>query len=107
MDFTITEDQATLTDGVRDYLAGVHAPEVLRALDASDSRRSAGIWQGLTEMGLPGLLVPEAQGGLGLSLLEAVLIAAERRRAAARQGGRTGGAAYRHRQRRSQGRASA
>ncbi len=81
MDFTITEDQATLTQGVRDYLAGVHTPELLRALDASDSRRSADVWQGLTEMGLPGLLVPEAQGGLGLSLLDAVLIAAELGRA--------------------------
>jgi len=81
MDFTITEDQATLTQGVRDYLAGVHTPEVLRALDASESRRSADVWQGLTEMGLPGLLVPEAQGGLGLSLLDAVLIAAELGRA--------------------------
>ena len=81
MDFTITEDQATLTQGVRDYLAGVHTPELLRALDASDSRRSDAVWQGLTEMGLPGLLVPEAQGGLGLSLLDAVLIAAELGRA--------------------------
>lgn len=81
MDFTITEDQATLTEGVRDYLAGVHAPELLRALDASDSRRSADVWQGLVQMGLPGLLVPEAQGGLGLSLLDAVQIAAELGRA--------------------------
>ncbi|MGV1682301.1 acyl-CoA dehydrogenase family protein [Sphingopyxis sp. NJF-3] len=81
MDFTVTEDQATLTTGVRDYLAGVHAPELLRALDASDSRRSADVWRGLAEMGLPGLLVPEAQGGLGLSLLDAVLIAAELGRA--------------------------
>ncbi|HWV61197.1 MAG TPA: acyl-CoA dehydrogenase family protein [Sphingopyxis sp.] len=78
MDFTITEDQATLTTGVRDYLAGVHTPELLRALDASNSRRSAEVWRGLVEMGLPGLLVPEAQGGLGLSLLDGVLIAAER-----------------------------
>lgn len=81
MDFTITEDQATLTQGVRDYLAGVHGPELLRSLDASDSRRSDAVWQGLSEMGLPGLLVPEAQGGLGLTLLDGVLIAAELGRA--------------------------
>lgn len=81
MDFTITEDQATLTQGVRDYLAGVHGAEVLRTLDASESRRSDTVWRGLTEMGLPGLLVPEAQGGLGLSLLDGVLIAAELGRA--------------------------
>ena len=81
MDFTITEDQATLTQGVRDYLAGVHGAEVLRELDLTESRRSADVWHGLVEMGLPGLLVPEAQGGLGLSLLDAVLIAAELGRA--------------------------
>ncbi|RJF93112.1 acyl-CoA dehydrogenase family protein [Sphingomonas cavernae] len=81
MDFTVSEDQATLTQGVRDYLAGVHTPEVLRELDVSEGRRSAAIWQGLVEMGLPGLLVPEAAGGLGLSLLDGVLIAAELGRA--------------------------
>lgn len=81
MDFTISEDRATLTQGVRDYLAGVHTPEVLREIDVTEGRRSAAIWQGLVEMGLPGLLVPEAQGGLSLSLLDAVLIAAELGRA--------------------------
>ena len=81
MDFTITEDQATLTQGVRDYLAGVHGAEVLRTLDAGETRRSDAVWQGLAEMGLPGLLIPEAQGGLGLSLLDGVLIAAELGRA--------------------------
>lgn len=81
MDFTITEDQATLTQGVRDYLAGVHTTEVLRALDTSDSRRSEGVWRGLAQMGLPGLLVPESEGGLSLSLLDGVLIAAELGRA--------------------------
>ena len=81
MDLAITDDQATLTQGVRDYLTGVHGPELLRALDASDGRRSEGVWQGLVEMGLPGLLVPEAQGGLGLSLLDGVLVAAELGRA--------------------------
>ena len=81
MDFTLSEDQLTLTESVRDYLTGVHGPEQLRALDASESRRSDAVWQGLVEMGLPGLLVPEAQGGLGLSLLDAALIAAELGRA--------------------------
>ncbi len=81
MDFTISDDQATLAQGVRDYLAGVHGPETLRALDADESRRSDAVWQGLTEMGLPGLLVPEAQGGLGLSLLDGVGIAIELGRA--------------------------
>ena len=34
MDFRLSEDQLLLADGVRDYLAGTHGPEVLRRLDA-------------------------------------------------------------------------
>lgn len=76
MDFRFTDDQVTLTEGVRDYLSGTHGPEVLRQLDAGANRDPA-IWQGLVDMGLTGLLVPEAHGGLGMGLVEAALIAAE------------------------------
>lgn len=76
MDFRYTEDQLLLAEGVRDYLAGTHGPEVLRRLDAGANRDPA-IWQGLVDMGLPGLLVPEAQGGMGLGLVDAVPIAVE------------------------------
>lgn len=76
MDFRFTDDQLTLAEGVRDYLAGTHGPEVLRRLDEQGSRDPA-IWQGLVDMGLTGLCVPEAQGGLGMGLPEAALIAAE------------------------------
>ncbi len=76
MDFRFSDDQATLAQSVRDYLAGTHGPEVLRRLDARPNRDPA-IWQGLVEMGLTALLVPEDHGGLGLGLVEAALIAAE------------------------------
>lgn len=76
MDFRFSDDQLTLADGVRDYLSGTHGPEVLRRLDEAGPRDPA-IWQGLVDMGLTGLLVPEAQGGLGMGLIEAALIAAE------------------------------
>lgn len=76
MDFRFTDDQLTLTTSVRDYLSGTHGPEVLRQLDA-DANRDPAIWQGLVDMGLTGLLVPEAHGGLAMGLVEAALIAAE------------------------------
>lgn len=82
MDFRISEDRAALTESVRDYLAGVHGVDRLRALDAADCPRSGELRQGLTDMGLRGLLVAEAQGGLGLSLVDAALIAIELGRAA-------------------------
>lgn len=76
MDFRFTDDQLTLASSVRDYLEGTHGPQVLRRLDQEGNRDPA-IWQGLVEMGLTGLLVTEEQGGLGLGLVEAALIAAE------------------------------
>lgn len=76
MNMLFTEDQLTLAETIRDYLAGTHGPEVLRRLDAEGNRDPA-IWQGLVDMGLTGLLVPEEQGGLGMSLVDAALIAAE------------------------------
>lgn len=76
MDFRLTEDQVTLTETVRDYLTGTHGPDILRRLDEAGARDPA-IWQGLVDMGLTGLLVPEEFGGLGLGLVDAALIAAE------------------------------
>lgn len=75
MDFSLTDDQQVLVRTVRDYLAAAHGPEMLRRFDAGDEGDA--IWQGLVEMGLPGLLVPEAQGGLGLGIVEGVLVAVE------------------------------
>lgn len=76
MDFRFSDDQLTLAEGVRDYLAGTHGAQVLRRLDEQGNRDPA-IWQGLVDMGLTGLCVPEAQGGLGMGLGVAALIAAE------------------------------
>lgn len=80
MDFRLTSDQVELRDAVRDYLTGEHGPETLRRLDAGGAPDPA-LWEGLVGMGLTGLLVPEAQGGLGLGLVEAALIAVELGRA--------------------------
>ena len=74
MDFLIDPERLELAEAVGDYLAGTHGPEVLRRLDEGDNRDPA-IWQGLVDMGLPGLLVPEEHGGLGMGLLDGALVA--------------------------------
>ena len=76
MQFRLTDDQRTLREGVRAYLDGEHGPQTLRRLDAMGGRAPE-LRAGLVGMGLPGLLVPEAQGGLGLGLVEAVLVGLE------------------------------
>ncbi len=80
MDFRIPEDSLELTQAVRDYLLEAHGADMLRRLDAQ--QHDGGLWQGLVTMGLPGLLVPESEGGLGRSLLDGALIAREAGRTA-------------------------
>lgn len=76
MDFRLPPESVELAEAVREYLAGTHGPDVLRRLDAGGNR-DLRIWQGLVEMGLTGLLVPESEGGLGMTLLGGALIARE------------------------------
>lgn len=80
MDFRFTPDQIDLRDGIRAFLEGEHGPETLRRLDAAGGR-DPDLHRKLVEMGLTGLLVPEAQGGMGLGLVEAALVGVELGRA--------------------------
>jgi len=73
MDFALSSDQRLLQDSLNGTLARLAPLDRVRAYanggDAGD------IWSGLTELGLPGLLIPEVHGGLGLGLLDAALAA--------------------------------
>lgn len=80
MDFRLTSEQIQLRDVVCDYLNAEHGPGMLRRLDAGDGRDGA-VWDGLVALGLTGILVPEEHDGLGLGLVEAVLVAIELGRA--------------------------
>ena len=76
MDFRFSEDQSALAETMREYLSETHDAQVLRRLDQGNGRDPA-IWQGLVDLGLTGLLIPEDHGGLGLGLVDAVLVARE------------------------------
>lgn len=80
MNFAFTEDQLLFRDTVRDFLAGECSPAQLRET-AGGTGRSAARWQKLVEMGLTGLTIAEERGGLGLGLVDYVLIAEEAGRA--------------------------
>lgn len=82
MDFTFSEDQLLFRDSVRDFLSNEVSTEAIRARWDSDSGRSKELWQALAELGLTGLLVPEAAGGLGMDEIDFVLLAEECGRAA-------------------------
>ncbi len=82
MDFRFDEDQELLQSTVREFLQGEVTPESVRALWETETGRSPELWKQLAEIGLPGLLVPEQHGGMGLCEEEMVLLIEEAGRAA-------------------------
>jgi len=80
MEFALTSDQLELQRGLADWLAGEHGPAQVRRLAESDEGADA-LRDGLVALGLPGLLVPESEGGLGLGLVDAALVGIEMGRA--------------------------
>ncbi|MFF4032080.1 acyl-CoA dehydrogenase family protein [Streptomyces sviceus] len=80
MRFQLTDDQLALRDGVRGMLARRFDGEALRAaVDSPGLDR--GLWRELGAAGFFSLRVPEADGGVGLGLPEAVLVFEEAGRA--------------------------
>lgn len=92
MRFAFDADQIALRDAVRDLLAKECPPEVVRAAwpdgtDAHGARKGEGaradaarvdrVWSALAEMGVLGVAVPEAAGGLGMTPVDWVLVAEE------------------------------
>ena len=77
MDFTFTEDQLLFQQSVRDFFTKEVSPEKIRELWQTESGRSEQLWAQLADLGLTGMTVPEAFGGLGMSALDFVLLAQE------------------------------
>jgi alkylation response protein AidB-like acyl-CoA dehydrogenase len=73
VDLTLNADQQDLRAALRDRLRDVWTPDRLRATaDAPTVDRTH--WVALAEMGVFGLTLPEADGGLGLGMAEAVIL---------------------------------
>jgi alkylation response protein AidB-like acyl-CoA dehydrogenase len=80
--FTFSEEQLLLQSTVKDFLDGEHPPERIRALWETGTCRSPELWAQLAELGIPGLLVPETVGGMGMDEIDFVLLQEEAGRAA-------------------------
>jgi alkylation response protein AidB-like acyl-CoA dehydrogenase len=74
MEFGLSQEQLILDESVRKFLSSEVPRDAVRAV-ASGETTDARIWQNLAEMGLAGVLIPEAHGGAGLGMLDAVVIA--------------------------------
>ncbi|HUI49412.1 MAG TPA: acyl-CoA dehydrogenase family protein [Acidimicrobiia bacterium] len=77
MRFAFSDEQLALRDAVRELLEHACTPAQLRAAWTNESGRIPGLWQQLVEMGVIGMLAPEADGGLGLRMVDLVLVLEE------------------------------
>jgi alkylation response protein AidB-like acyl-CoA dehydrogenase len=77
VEFTFSEEQEALRDAVRGYLDGESPPEYWRAMLEDERGFTDAVWNQVVELGWTGLLVPEEHGGMGLGLVDLVVVMEE------------------------------
>jgi alkylation response protein AidB-like acyl-CoA dehydrogenase len=70
LDFEFSDEQRQLKEVVERYLSEQYAFERFRAIKASESGWDPAVWRGLADLGVLGINVPAAHGGLGFGPLE-------------------------------------
>jgi alkylation response protein AidB-like acyl-CoA dehydrogenase len=76
LDFRLSDDQEALRNGIRSFCEGRFSLDALRELEKErsvDRER----WRELAEIGVFPLRLPEARGGVGLGIADAVLVFVE------------------------------
>jgi len=71
MNFAHSEEQEAFREGLRRFLAEASPPAEVRRTMATPEGVDRGLWKRMAEeLGLQGLLIPEAEGGQGFGFLE-------------------------------------
>ncbi len=70
MNFEFSDEQQQLKEAVERYLSDQYAFERFLAIKRSEAGWDRNVWRGLAELGVLGINVPAAQGGLGFGPLE-------------------------------------
>ena len=74
MYFGLSEDQIFFQDNIKKFLEENSSVDILRKIAADDRTFAKDIHDGIVNLGINGLLVPEEFGGLGLDILFAAAI---------------------------------
>ena len=78
MNFDFTDDQQAIKRTARDFLAARYKLEEVRRLALEDDRGFTDRqWHEISELGWPGLAISEEHGGLGLGVVELVVLQEE------------------------------
>ena len=75
MDFGLSQDQQMLRDAVARCLADTCPLDHVRECAERDNPLSDKVLRAVQDLGIPGMLVPEEHGGLGMTLLDAAIVA--------------------------------
>lgn len=74
MDFGLSELQLSMQENVNRFLDEEAPLDRVREFATTDHSLAEDIWNGLVNLGVVGVLVPEEYGGLGLSAMDAAVI---------------------------------
>jgi len=78
MDFTFSPEQEALRDSVAAFLTAEAPNEYVRRMaEHDDVGVTPEVWRTIVDLGWTGLLVPESAGGLGLGVVDAVVVQQE------------------------------
>ena len=75
MDFELSDDQQALQDAAADLLDSLAGPEQVRAAAQRQDAYDAVLWKAMVDQGWTGVELSEPQGGLGLGMVEAAVLA--------------------------------
>jgi alkylation response protein AidB-like acyl-CoA dehydrogenase len=81
MQFGLSESQAMLRDSAREFFAGECQMAMVRRLADTETADDPALWSKLAEQGYTGIIFDEAFGGVGLGVVELVLLMEEAGRA--------------------------
>jgi alkylation response protein AidB-like acyl-CoA dehydrogenase len=81
MQFGLNDNQVMLRDSAREFFAGECPPATVRRVMDTDTAHDAVLWSQLAAQGYTGILFDETYGGIGLGVVELVLLMEEAGRA--------------------------
>lgn len=75
MEFMLSEEQRMLQESVSGFLASQCPLDRVRSAADAEESIAEDVYQGLCELGIPGIVIPADFGGVGMGFLEAALVA--------------------------------
>ncbi|CAN5524432.1 acyl-CoA dehydrogenase family protein [soil metagenome] len=77
MNFDFNDEQREIKSTAHDFLASRFKPEKVRALAEAEAPYDDDLWKQMCDLGWPGIAVSEDHGGLGLGVIELVILLEE------------------------------